>query len=185
MSLCYKAFAVVLVLVAMPAAALALDLGSARLTNVTAVDGGCVSGPTGPAVQSWDVEPGKTYTLTISNVTDCANGGTDATLNVRINSSELGNFDLVAALQVAGTYTVDFTLPVGASCTLAIFYCTTPGQGNTGMFTRRSDGGAFESHLRAATFEAGCTNPQEIIGPFCSATPGLQNSWGQLKILYR
>ncbi len=36
---------------------------------------GCVSGPTGGAVQSWDVERGDTYTLTLSNVTDCAQRG--------------------------------------------------------------------------------------------------------------
>ena len=52
---------------------------NATLINVTPVDAGCVSGPTGPTVQLWDVQPGMTYTITISNVTECANGGTDAT----------------------------------------------------------------------------------------------------------
>src|SRR5215467_12946638 len=46
----------------------ALAGANARLTGVVALDGGCVSGPTGPTVQFWDVQPGKTYQVTISNV---------------------------------------------------------------------------------------------------------------------
>jgi hypothetical protein len=169
----------------LPALALAVPLGSARLIGVTPVDGGCVSGPTGPGVQSWDTEPGKTYTITISNVTECANGGTDATLNLRVNSSGSGNTDVVATWVAPGTYAFDYTLPVGASCTLAIFYCTTPGDGSSGYFVRRDDGGSYEAHLRAATFGAGCTIPQEIIGPWCMPTPVHPSSWGRLKTIYR
>lgn len=73
-----------------------LAMADARLTSVVPVDGGCVSGPTGPAVQAWDVEPGETYTLTINDVLECANGGTDATLPVRVNDTAVGNTDLVA-----------------------------------------------------------------------------------------
>ena len=75
-----------------------LALANARLISVVPTDGGCVSGPTGPGVQAWDVEPGKTYEVTISNVTECANGGTDPTLNVRVNSMNTGNTDIVATL---------------------------------------------------------------------------------------
>jgi hypothetical protein len=169
----------------LPAIAVAIPLGGARLIGVTPVDGGCVSGPTGPSVQAWDVEPGKTYTLTISNVTECAGGGTDATLNVRVNSTESGNTDIVATLVVAGTYQFNFTVPPGASCTLPVFYCTTPGDYSSGLFTRRNDGGGYQAHLRAATFGAGCTNPQEIIGPACMPTPARPNTWGKLKAIYR
>ncbi len=172
-------------LIALPAIALAIPLGGARLTNVTAVDGGCVSGPTGPAVQSWDVEPSKTYTLTITNVTECAGGGTDATLNVRVNSSGSGNTDIVATLVAAGTYEFNYTMPADASCTLAIFYCTTPGDGSSGLFTRRDDGDNKQAHLRAATFDPGCTNPQEIIGEFCDSVPVEAKSWGLVKTRYR
>jgi len=176
---------VALLVATLPAIALATPLGGARLISVTAVDGGCVSGPTGPSVQAWDVQPGKTYTLTISNVTECANGGTDPTLDVRVNSSGSGNTDVVATQVVTGTYQFDYTLPANASCTLPIFTCTTPGDGSSGNFTRRSDGGDFQAHLRAATFGPGCTNPQEIIGPWCLPTPARPRSWGQVKVIYR
>ena len=64
-----------------------LAFANASLISVTSVSGGCVMGPTGPFVEAWDVEPGETYLLTINNVTECANGGTDPTLNVRVNST--------------------------------------------------------------------------------------------------
>ena len=170
---------------ALPVIALGTPLGGARLIGVTAVDGGCVSGPTGPSVQAWDVEPGRTYTLTIGNVTECANGGTDPTLNVRVNSSGSGNTDAVATWIAPGTYQFDYTMPAGASCTLPVFYCTTPGVGSSGSFTRRNDGGNYQAHLRAATFGPGCTNPQEIIGPWCQPTPVRPGTWGRVKALYR
>ncbi len=177
---------VAIAVMTLPALALATDLGNARLISVTPVDGGCVSGPTGGSVQAWDVEPGKTYTLTISNVTDCGNGGTDATINVRVKSSDKGNAEIVATKVVDGTYQFTYTLPATASCTLPILYCTVFGQPDgPGMFTRRSDGGDYQAHLRAATFGPGCTNPQEIIGPFCSPTPAHPLSWGRVKTIYR
>jgi hypothetical protein len=177
--------AALLAVAALPATARAIPLGGARLISVTAVDGGCVSGPTGLTVQAWDIEPGKTYTLTIDNVTECANGGTDATLDVRVNSSGSGNTDAVATLVAPGTYQFNYTLPIGATCTLPVFYCTTPGDASSGLFTRRSDGGSFESHLRASTFAPGCTNPQQIIGPYCGPTPVHPRTWAQVKTIYR
>src|SRR6185369_9445014 len=85
----------------------ALAQANARLISVVPTDGGCVSGPTGATVQFWDVEPGKTYELTISNVTEC----TGPTINVRVNSASSGNTDLVATLVVPGTYKFSYTLP--------------------------------------------------------------------------
>jgi hypothetical protein len=166
-------------------AAPSLALANARLISVTPLDGGCVSGPTGPTVQAWDVEPGKTYQMTISNVTECANGGTDATLNVRVNSTSSGNTDLIATMIAAGTYQFSFTIPLGATCTLPIFYCTTPGNANSGLFVWRNDGVAYQAHLRAATFDAGCTNPAEILGPDCLVVPSRPSSWGRVKQIYR
>jgi hypothetical protein len=162
-----------------------LALANARLISVVPTDGGCVSGPTGNTVQFWDVEPGKTYELTISNVTECANGGTDPTLNVRVNSTDSGNTDLVATLVVPGTYKFTYTLPVGAACTFPIFYCTTPGQNNSGMAVQRNDGGSFQAHLRAATFSPGCTNPQPILGGSCSGVPTRPSTWAMVKRYYR
>lgn len=177
----------VVLIAALVCAALSTSANAnARLISVTPVDGGCVSGPTGPFVQMWDVEVGKTYTITISDVTECANGGTDPTLNVRVNSSNSGNYDLVATLVAPGTYQFDFTLPLDAACTLPIFYCTTPGDNSSGIFVYRSDGGPFQAHLRAATFDAGCTNPQDIyLPPWCGTVPVDAKTWGYVKTIYR
>jgi hypothetical protein len=169
----------------LPATALAIPLGGGRVTSVTPVDGGCVSGPTGPAVQAWDIQPGKTYTVTITNVTECGNGGTDATINVRINNSGSGNVDLVATLVAPGTYQFNYTMPGGAACTFPILYCTTPGQASSGYFARRGDGGNHQVHFRAASFGPGCTNPQEILGDRCHPTPSRSHTWGKLKAIYR
>jgi hypothetical protein len=158
---------------------------NARLTNVVALDGGCVSGPTGNSVQFWDVQPGKTYQLTITNVTECGNGGTATTINVRVNSSGSGNTDLVATNAGPGTYTFSYTLPLDAACTFPIFYCTTPGQGNSGLRVNRNDGGDFQAHLRASTFGPGCTAPTPILGPGCLDTPTRSATWGKVKSTYR
>src|SRR6516162_9579909 len=55
-----------------------------------------------------------------------------------------GNTDLVATLVSPGTYTFSYTLSANAACTFPIFYCTTPGQGNTGIKVIRNDGGKFQ-----------------------------------------
>ena len=156
---------------------------NARLTSVVALDGGCVSGPTGPTTQFWDVQPGKTYQLTITNVTECGSSGTAATIGVRINSTGSGNFDLVATNTGVGTYTFSFTMPANAACTFVISYCTTPGQGSTGIKVNRNDGGPFQAHLRASTFGPGCTTPTPITT--CTSVGVQQSSWGTLKTYYR
>jgi hypothetical protein len=167
-----------IVLAALAAMALpSLAQANARLISVVPTNGGCVSGPTGNSVQFWDVEPGKTYTLTINNVTEC----TGPTINVRVNSSSSGNTDLVATLVVPGTYKFSYTLPANAQCTLPMFYCTTPGHNNTGIRVNRNDGANFQAHLRAAAFGPGCTNPQAI----CSSVPTLPSTWATLKSIYR
>ena len=159
----------------------ALAQANARLISVVPTDGGCVSGPTGATVQFWDVEPGKTYELTISNVTEC----TGPTINVRVNSASSGNTDLVATLVVPGTYKFSYTLPANAVCTFPIFYCTTPGQTNSGIKVIRNDGANFQAHLRAAAFGPGCTNPQPILGSDCGLVPTRPSTWGKLKSIYR
>lgn len=162
-----------------------LARANARLISVVPTDGGCVSGPTGSSVQFWDVEPGRTYELTISNVTECANGGTGPTINVRVNSSSTGNTNLVATLVVPGTYKFTYTVPANGVCTFPIFYCTTPGQNNSGIRVNRNDGADFQAHLRAAAFAPGCTNPQPILGGGCGLAPTLPSTWGKLKSIYR
>src|SRR5262245_43931859 len=158
-------------------------LGTGRITSVTSVSGGCVTGPTGSTVQFWDIQPGNTYTITITNVTECANGGTDATLNVRVNSSVSGNTDIVATNIAPGTYQFDFTLPLGGTCTFPISYCTPPGVGSSGLRARRDDGGAFQAHLRASAFGPGCTSPQPL--GRCEITGVAPRTWGRVKTIYR
>jgi hypothetical protein len=181
----------VCVILLLPAIALAEDNGTARLISVTMVSGGCVYGPTGNAnsVQAWDVEPGHTYTLTIDGVSECAGGGTDPTLNVRVKSSASGNTDLVAVYVSPGVYRFDFTMPADASCTYPILYCTTPGDGSSGLFVIRNDGVSKQAHLRASRFGLvgmGCTNPIEILGPECNGVLGTEESnWGAVKEMYR
>ena len=161
----------------------ALALADARLVNVVALNGGCVSGPTGNSTQFWDVQPGKTYQLTIEGVTECGNAGTAPTINVRLNSSGSGNTDLVATKVSTGTYTFSFTVPIDATCTFVIFYCTTPGQANSGLMVLRNDGGKFQAHLRASSFGPGCSAPTPITG--CTTVPVRSTTWGLLKVHYR
>lgn len=156
---------------------------NARLINVVTAGNGCVAGPSGPKVQFWDVQPGKTYQLTISNVTECGNNGTAPTLNVRINSTGSGNIDLVATNVSPGTYTFSFAMPANAACTFVIFYCTTPGRANTGIAVTRNDGGPFQAHLRASTFGPSCSAPTPITT--CTTVGVRTASWGALKVYYR
>lgn len=166
-----------------------LAFANARVTSIVPVDGGCIAGPSGNTSQKWDVEPGKTYTVTLTGVTECGNGGTDATINVRVNGVNLGtenqNADLIATLVAPGVYQFDFTIPADASCTLPIFYCTTPNVASSGLLAWRDDGGAWGVHFRASTFGPGCTNPEEIQGPNCNIVPNKASTWGQLKSIYR
>jgi hypothetical protein len=166
----------------------ACPLGGGRLIDVT-TRGGCVSGPTGPQVQYWDIEPGHMYTLTIAYVTECASGGTDPTLNVRVNSWTTGNTDLVATYVSPGVYKFDYFFPRDAICTFRIFYCTTPGISNSGRFAIRNDGVGYQALLRSSRFEgvgAGCTNPIPIEGPECGGVLDTEDSsWGAIKAYYR
>src|SRR5262249_26916258 len=147
------------------------NLGNGRLSSVVAQGGGCVFDDKVPssAVESWDIQPGQAYTVTLTNVTDCANGGTDPTIGIVIHSSSTGNTCLTATKTATGIYTFDFTMPEDACLTYPVEYCTVACKPASGMFARRSDGGAKESHLSAATFGANCTNPTVI--STCTTTP--------------
>src|SRR5262245_41790745 len=87
------AAAVFLALVTVPVTAHAASVGIGRLSNVVSTDGGCVvrDALPGNSVESWDVGEGKTYRITLTNVTDAAHGGTDATMQVIVHSSQTGN----------------------------------------------------------------------------------------------
>lgn len=127
------------------------NLGNGRVTSVTAQDGGCVTGPLGPAVQSWNVEQGKTYQVTLTNVTECSG----SSIEVLVQSSKTGNIPATATEVGSGIYQFTVTMPGNACFTYPIRYCTTGFSPSTGVFARRSDGGSFQAHLRAAT--SGCS----------------------------
>lgn len=138
------------------------NLGNARVFSVISLDGGCVFDDDQPvnSVESWDVQQGKTYQVTLTDVTDCAHGGTDATIKVNIKSTPTGNVCLTATQVQIGTYVFNITMPSNACFTYPIVYCASATcTGNDGFFARRKDGGASESHLKAATFDENCQNP--------------------------
>ena len=154
-----------------------------KLVSVVPVGDGCAQAPDGPANQFWEVQPGKTYELTIEEATDCANGGTDATIGIRVNAIGPGFIDLVAHKVDVGIYKFTFTIPANAVCTMPLFYCTPPGLANLGLRVLRSED--YPAHLRMASFGPGCTNPTKIEGPDCSPVPARSRTWAQVKQFYR
>jgi hypothetical protein len=150
----------------------------------------CVQEPDGDTDQFWDVEAGKTYECTIIDVDDCANGGTDPTIGIRVNATGPGFIDLVATMQSTGVYKFMLTIPAdNPSCTLPIHYCTPPGSSDPGLRVLRScpdpcgdDDDEHPAHLRIATFGPSCSNPHF---PNCSLTPARSRTWAQVKQMYR
>lgn len=132
------------------------NLGQGKVINVVPVNTECISGPSGNGVQSWDVQQGGTYEVTIAGVTDAGNGGTDPTIEVIVKSSNTGNQCLTAFQQATGVYKFTITMPANACQTFPITYGSTGCQESTALFARRNDGGNFQSHLRAANFDGSC-----------------------------
>lgn len=128
------------------------NLGSGRVTQVVALDGGCVS-VSGNSVQSWNVQQGKTYRVTLSNVTECSGDE----LSIVVRSSATGNIPLTASKVSEGTYEFTITMPANACYTYPITYSC---DGNF-WFARRSDGERFQAHLRAAIFDSNCNFVEE------------------------
>ena len=129
------------------------NLGTARVTSVVGTGSECPTGPDGDKVQSYEVSPGGTYVVTLNGVSECSGD----TIGVLVMSSSTGNLPLTAnATGNPGEYQFTVTLPDNACLTYPIKYCTTNGSPSTGKFARRSDGGNFEAHLRAATFDTEC-----------------------------
>src|SRR5262249_20295001 len=126
--------------------------------------GSCVAGtlPNGNAPYNWEVVEGGSYTMTISNVTEC----TDNTITVFVQHTptqgEPGNFCFVATLTSPNTYTGTFTMPNPGCFTYPISYSCGSVCGpnpNKGTYDARGPNGECNVHLRASTFGAGCTNP--------------------------
>jgi hypothetical protein len=161
-----------------PASALA----NARLVSITPTGGACVHGPSGPNVEAWDVSPGASYTVRLDGVTDCANGGTDASIHILIMNTTNGNTPLEATRVATGVYEFTFTMSALACETSPIRYCTAGGNSpNTGLVVGRHDTGTSQAHLRAAEFNADCT-PHSTIS---CVTATSRATWGAIKSIYR
>ncbi len=162
----------------LPASAMA----AARVTSVVPVDGGCVVGPSGNTnIQTWDIErAGKQYMITFSGVTDCGHGGTDPVIGFELKNSVGGNTFWAANLGAPGVYSGVFTLPNAGCETFPVRYCTVDGVANSG-FAALAPTGSAVVHMRAATFGASCSNPQEIL----CVTPVQSTAWGSIKAIYR
>ena len=167
--------------VALAALLPATAFATARVTSVVPVDGGCAFGPSGTSnIQSWDIQKGKTYKITFTGVTDCANGGTDASIGFELKNSVGGNTFWAASMGSPGVYSGTFILPGGGCETFPVRYCTQAGVANSGIAALAPTGNAVV-HMRAATFGPSCSSPQEI---FCT-TPVKPTAWGTIKALYR
>jgi hypothetical protein len=169
---------------------LAATAGSAhakgQLTSVVPAqpldDEACVHGPSGQTDHFWEVVAGKTYVCTLTGVTDCANGGTDPTIGIRVNATGPGFIDITAEKKAIGVYEFTIMIPDdNPSCTLPIFYCTPPGSSDPGLRVLRTDG-QYPAHFRIATFDSNCENPTF---PACETTPTRSRTWAQVKQFYR
>ena len=134
----------------------AANLGQGKVVSVVPVGTSCLSGPTGNGTQSWDVQEGGTYVVTIAGITDAGHGGTDAQIEVIVKSSNTGNQCLIADKLATGTYSFTITMPADSCETYPITYGSTGCDPSTATFARRNDGGNFQSHLRAANFDGSC-----------------------------
>ena len=130
------------------------NLGQGKVISVVATGTSCVAGPTGNGVQTWDVQQGGTYEITIAGVTDAGNGGTDPTIPVLVKSSNTGNQCLTATKSDDGVYTFTITMPSNSCQTYPITYGSCDPK--DAIFARRNDGEGFQSHLRAANFDGEC-----------------------------
>jgi hypothetical protein len=130
------------------------------VVSMTAVGGSCLA--VTPAVaggpDNVEVEEGGTYSMTISNVTEC----TGSTITVFIQSSSVGNF-CFPATGGSGTYVGTFTMPDPACHTMPISYkcgasaaCTHPNS-----FTASGPTLNCKAHLRTSNFGAGCVKTSD------------------------
>ncbi len=146
--------------------------GSAYISNVVATSptpSACVQSTINGNNQFWDVAQGNTYLITLSGVTDCANGGTDATIEVIVKNSVTGNSCATATYLSDGVYEFEFTMPTNACATFPIVYCTSNCSPSTGMFAQDllQDG---LGHLRSSYFDGNCdkTATDNDCGTNCS-----------------
>lgn len=149
---------------------------------VRPLDPGCVAGPIDlVTVENWYVEQGRTYTIHLSDVTNCANGGTDTTIVIEIDGLEKGDPVFVLAVKLAtGEYQFDFTMPSNACGPYRIKYCLYCIEDETGFIVEKQTGGG-ECDLFPAEFSDDCSTRTPVHCP----TPVEPSTWGTIKGLYR
>lgn len=128
--------------------------GKGKISNVTPATSTLSGGN-----QFWNVLPGSTVTITLSCVTDCANRGTDATIQVIVQSSASGNKCLTATKVSTGVYTFTYCVPLTGCQTDVISYCTTGCSTSTG-YKALDAGGKCPGHLRVASSTGADCTPQ-------------------------
>ncbi len=137
---------------------------------------GCSAGPVVVGTtEDWYIEQGKTYTINLTNATDCAGGGTDATIYIEIRSQTSGSV-FVAATRGSnpGQYSFQFTMPSNGCGPFTVIYCV-------GCFESNDGFSANQSVLNPAVFLNNCT----FYSPVYCSTPVEHGTWGTLKSLYR
>src|SRR5262245_47054493 len=124
------------------------NLGSAYISNVTSGSNCVQSNTNGGGIQFWDIQAGGTYTITLSNVTDCASQGNENSIGVIVHNSTGGNIITTATLvdaNVAGVYS--FTVTLTNQCfTMPIEYCTVNGRPGSGKFAQDYNGTGGGGH---------------------------------------
>jgi len=143
--------------------------GTGRVT-VTANNASCLSStvPNGNGPFNWEVVQGGSYTVTITNVTEC----TGDTITVFLQSTPTGNRCFQATGTAgSGTYAFSITMPDNACETYPISYKCGANQpcNNQNTFDARGPNGEDTVHLRAAIFDDNCQKTGNDTD--CTGTP--------------
>lgn len=178
------AFAAVALLLFSTAAAHAARVESVVPNAARPVDPGCVGGPidAGGNLENWWLEQGRTYTITLADVIDCANMGTDSTIIVEVVGLEKNTSVFMIATKTAtGEYVFDFTMPSNGCGSYQIKYCLFCIETTDGFVAGKQDGTGGESDLHPGVFNQDCT----IWSPVECPMPVESSTWGHIKSLYR
>ncbi len=180
------ALATLVAAVLVPAAAFALMPGSGKIESIVPnaapvlnSHAGCFAGPiTVGSIDNWYLEQGHTYSITLSDVFDCANNGTDATIIVEIRSASSGSVFMLANWVAPGKYAFQFTMPSNACGPFQVIYCVGCVLSTDGM---TANGSGREADLFPAQFFNNCS----FYSPVYCSTPAPKSTWGTVKSLYR
>jgi hypothetical protein len=125
------------------------------VSSVTPIDGGGLHFDGGTDGNKWDVQQGKAYKITLTNVLDAANGGTDPSMEVMVKSSSANNSNqcFTATKVSTGVYEFTISMPATACNTYPILYGTTACAPNSGLKALSIPTNDKATHLRAATFD--------------------------------